>query len=503
MKINSTVIFALLLISFFVTINVVVAGDPRIDFEVGSIFDAEKVGKQMRSKWSKLDKLPSSFLNESGIRQLDGKYITLYTDIASGNDVDQLPKIFDLLVIELCKYFGVELNKYDGFHVRGFLIDDLTKFNKHGTLKDAADLRYGYSLRNQIWVRRQNSEYYQRHLFLHEGVHAFMFYAFGTFTPFWYREGIAEMLATHKFENNKLIIGWFPTDIKSVSHLGRIEIMQKFINNQAQNTGRGTVDISNLNYLFSLGKNTDNQVELYAMCWCFTMFCEYHPRYRNAFRCLVFRLSESNTDFARRFIMLVAQENKIDILTAQIQLEIDWNDFKKNICYNYDFERTAIDFRLPINNVTKNPSTKNNVNSFPDIIVQADRGWQNSGIKLESGRRYNLVASGRFQLADKPNIWQSEPGGITIRYYQNMPIGKLIAMIIPEPIQSNANPNPNQNPNQNIQFDVNRNFLSPEYKEIGIGVTWQPTQTGILFLKINDAANSRSDNKGTVTVKIK
>jgi hypothetical protein len=449
------------------------------------------------------------------MRQSKGKYITLYTDISSGSSVDQLTTMFDQMVIELCKYFGVELARYDGFHVRGFLIDDLNKFSKHGVLKGAADLRYGYSLRNQIWVRRQDSDYYQRHLFLHEGVHAFMFYAFGTFTPFWYREGIAEMLATHKFENDKLRIGWFPTDTVSVSRLGRVEIIQRIIASNAKSDIHGTVDISDLNYLFSLGKNTENKVEFYAACWGLVMFCEYHPRYRKAFRRLVFRLTESNIDFAKRFIMLIARENKVDLLTARIQLEIDWEDFKKNICYGYDFERAIIDFRFPIINVTKNTPSKNNVNLFPDVIIRADRGWQNSGIRLESGKRYKLTATGRFQLADKPSILKSAPEGVKGRFNQDMPIGKLRAMIIPDLIQQNPNPNPNQNPNlypnpnpvlrpnPNIPFEIRGNLLLPEYKEVGEGVTWQPTKTGVLFFKVNDSANSLSDNKGTLTIKIK
>jgi hypothetical protein len=474
------------------------AADSFIDFEIGKISDAENAGRQMRSKWKQLEKLPNAFLNESGIRKLEGKHITFYTDIKSNTEVDRLPQIFDLLVSELCAYFEVELAKYDKFHVRAFLIDDLSKFSKHGIINNGIDLRYGYSFQNQIWVRRQKSGYYQRHLFMHEGVHAFMFYAFGTSMPIWYCEGIAEMLATHKLENGKLKLGWFPTDSKSVPNLGRIETVKKIIenndkNNNDKNKTKETtqkINISELSHLLTLDKKTAHeQIELYEMCWSFVMFCEHHRRYCKAFRKLVFKLTDSNIDFAKRFIMLIARENKVDISTALLQLEADWNDFKKNICYDYDFNRAEIDFSPLSNNVTKNSTD----NLFPDTIIHADRGWQNSGLKLEAGKQYKLTASGKFQLAEKPDTWRSEPDGITIKYNQKMPIGKLQAMIIPD---------------INLQMPnflnaSNYNFLPLEYKTIGSNTTWQPTKSGLLLFKINDAANSLHDNKGKITIKIK
>ncbi|MDR1290221.1 MAG: DUF1570 domain-containing protein, partial [Planctomycetaceae bacterium] len=401
-----------------------------------------------------------------------------------------LPQVFDLMVSGLCEYFGVKLGNYDGFHVRAFLIDDLSKFEKHNVLKGAADLRFGYSLQNQIWVRCQKDDYYQRHLFLHEGVHAFMFYAFGTFPPFWYREGLAEMLATHKLENGKLRLGWFPSDTKLVKGLGRVETVRQLIERVDNKSGKDAVDVGGLGYLFSLDENVQNvnQVELYSLCWGFVMFCDYHPRYRAAFRRLVFRLTESRVDLAERLVMLIASESKTDKLTAQLRLEADWDEFKRNICYGYDFERAVIDFNSPSINVTKN----NKNNSFANIVIRADKGWQNSGVKLEAGKSYKLAASGRFQVADKPDIWWSEPNGITIRYNQKKPIGQLQAMILPEIIS----------PTAKIPVTNNRYFPQPEYKEISEITTWQPTQKGTLFLKINDAANSLSDNKGQIKVTV-
>jgi hypothetical protein len=36
--------------------------------------------------------------------------------------------------------------------------------------------------------------------------------------------------------------------------------------------------------------------------------------------------------------------------------------------------------------------------------MQADQGWQSSGITVDPGRTYELTASGRFQVHDVPDL---------------------------------------------------------------------------------------------------
>ena len=62
----------------------------------------------------------------------------------------------------------------------------------------------------------------------------------------------------------------------------------------------------------------------------------------------------------------------------------------------------------------------------------ADRGWQSSGAMVMQGQMYRFEATGRITLADDPKPWVSEPDGVTIRYAQGHPIGRVLGVIIGE-----------------------------------------------------------------------
>src|SRR5262249_24061355 len=118
-----------------------------------------------------------------------------------------------------------------------------------------------------------------------------------------------------------------------------------------------------------------------------------------------------------------------------------------------------------------------------NVVAKADRGWQNSGLRLEASKAYKIEAFGRFQVADKPVPWISEPGGVSIRYIHGKPLGQLLAAIRPEQSTNRVSP-----------------FLKPIV--IGLGASITPQQAGTLYFKINDSAGELGDNSGQVDVKI-
>ncbi|MDR1141023.1 MAG: hypothetical protein LBL62_04965, partial [Planctomycetaceae bacterium] len=366
---------------------------------------AERFGREVRKHWSTEIPLDESAIKQSGIRRLESKHLILYTDLSASKQIDELPELFDQLIPLLCNYFDLNPQNYETFKVEGFLIDDFEKFKSSGTVRQVPNLRNGYALRCRIWVRNPDSEYYRRHLLLHEGVHAFMGYAFGYWGPPWYREGTAELLGTHRVENGYLTLASFPKSRNELSGWGRIDLIRDdFAKNHAR-TIKGIFDLESEDY----DENT-----AYGWSWAFAAFCENHPRYRTAFRQTAWKLNGTPTDVAKRFLELLTQKiqneppqwNEQEIMN---HLDNDWLDFVTNLNYGYDFERTKIDYDKNAQPIST-PETQ--------FTIQADKGWQSSGIRLERAKTYRFTASGRFQLAEKPKIWYSEPNGITLRYYR-------------------------------------------------------------------------------------
>ncbi|HEY1785179.1 MAG TPA: hypothetical protein VGG30_06495, partial [Pirellulales bacterium] len=95
---------------------------------------------------------------------------------------------------------------------------------------------------------------------------------------------------------------------------------------------------------------------------------------------------------------------------------------------------------------------------------------------------YRLTATGRYQVADKPRVWWCEPGGVTIDYYHGQPLGVLLAAVRPD------------------EVDSKRGSPLIKPRVIGLNATLKPTESGTLYLRVNDSAGKLADNAGTLTV---
>ena len=396
-------------------------------------------------------------VHAAGIRQLSGKHLTLFTDVPSDPQVDALTRLFGLAYPQWCRYFGVRRADRPDWHIVGCLMRDKKRFQQTGLFPaNLPKFLHGYSAGTDLWLYDQPSEYYRRHLLLHEGTHAFMNTILGGSYPPWYTEGLAELLATHHLEAGQLTLGYFPKKREEVPLLGRIKILQ-----DARRAGR----LLRLDDVFDFAPRAFLVNESYAWSWATVALLDGNPSYRRRFRSLS-RRAEGG-DFSRRFEKLFARDRG--------QLREEWELFVATIEHDHDLTRTAIDFS-PGEPLAKPSATLN---------VAADRGWQNSGLLLEEGTTYQLDASGRYQIDDEPRIWWCEPGGVTIRYYHGRPLGMLLATVRPQertPDELNA-------------------FLHP--LSVGLGSRLTPEHTGTLYLRINDSAGELDDNHGTVKVNIR
>ncbi|MGW8256709.1 MAG: hypothetical protein ACWGMZ_04410 [Thermoguttaceae bacterium] len=436
----------------------------RIQLVVGLVFCGGLLGfgrcDELKSPpLSQRHRIDESQAAAEGIKKLSGKRITLYTDVEK-MEVERLPEIFSLAFPQWCKYFHVLPDRLADWSMTGFLMQkkNKKKFKQTGLLPaDLPEFKHGFSVGKELWLYDPDppSDYYRRHLLLHEGTHGFMNTVLGGCGPSWYMEGMAELLATHKWKDGRLTLNYLPKNREEVPYWGRIRIIKDGVRAGHAQT---------LQEIIENRMNVDQETEYYAWCWAAAAFLDGHPRYRGRFRQLYKHVRDRNFN---QYVLKIFHHD-------WRQLNEEWQAFLAGLEYGYDISRTVIDFTPGQPLLEKKAA----------VAIAADRGWQNTGIQLQQGVNYRLTASGRYQVANKPKIWWCEPGGVSIRYYKGRPLGILLAVVRPEqPLSKSPSA-----------------FLKPT--TIGRGSTITPEQSGTLYLKINDSAAELDDNAGKIKVEI-
>lgn len=404
-------------------------------------------------------------VQSSGIRKLTGKHLVLYTDVPSGPEVDRLPAVFDEAVPLWAAYFGIDVSKTANWQPRGFLIHDDRRFAAHGLMPTGnVAFTNGISIGNDLWFRDQPTDYYRRHLMLHEGTHAFMLAFLGNCGPGWYMEGTAELLGTHQFDSlaHKLALNIMPRSREEVPMLGRIKLIDEA---RAAHHALGFEEVLNLN-----GRQRQLSTEAYAWCWAAAKWLDSHPRYRKSFRELAAHVNDP------QFNDVVRQKFAAD----WPDLLAEWQAYIAALDYGYDFERMAIEFE---------PGTPI-AGAAQTVTIAADRGWQSSRAWVEAGKSYDISATGSYQIATEDiqgvaRPWVSEPGGVTIEYHDGHPLGMLLGAIDDRgKAVSGGSPT----------------FANPA--AIGLHAVLKPTVSGTLYFRVNDSAAHLDDNRGTLVVKI-
>ena len=394
----------------------------------------------------------------AGIRKLrPSRYLTLYTDLPVNAEIEILPEVFDQALPQWCEYFRLDPDALAAWRMTGFLMKDKRRFLSTGLLPaDLPPFLHGYSRSGILWLYEQPSDYYRRHLLIHEGVHGFMATLLGGCGPPWYMEGMAELLGTHRWQDGKLRLNYMPANRDEVPEWGRVRIIKDAWTARQVMSLKKVMAIPGEEFLGN---------KPYAWAWAMATLLDHHPRYRERFRQLARQVRAP--DFNERFYQALG--NDWDDAVEEWQLLIAGME------YGYDVARTAVDFTpgraLPAQGAT--------------VTVAADRGWQNSGLRLEAGATYRLTAAGRYQVAGKPQIWWCEPNGVSIRYYQGQPLGLLLGAIRPDgPLKKGSSA-----------------LLHPT--PVGLGAALAPDRAGTLFLKINDSAGELGDNKGELKVRVR
>lgn len=335
-----------------------------------------------------------------GIRRISGQYIDFYTDLVSTPETDSIPAALEAAVPEMARFFGIPISRYENWHIEAFLMGEREPFEIFGALEGAPDFPNGYYTNRRIWVFDKHQGYYNRFLLLHELVHALTDETFGGLDPRWYSEGIAEYLALHRWDGEKLELGIFPASPDAVAGFGRIDRIHTAVRTEKLPTVEQILDFSFREY---------EDVATYAWSWAFVTLLASNPRYRETFEAMPYLMAVPDAN--RRFLERLGNEAG--------HLRRDWSDFAGRIDYGENLTLPPIDYApgKPL----QGPATL-------EVPVNTGR-WFNSGIRLEAGKTYALAASGRYRVFESKRLIPCEPNGVTLRYVDRRPLGQLLAAV--------------------------------------------------------------------------
>ena len=262
---------------------------------------------------------------------------------------------------------------------------------------------------------------------------------------------MAEFFGSHEKHEGGRRFGVIPAARQSALGFGRIEMIRTEC---AEGRALSAAEVIQL----GVDEFSESRTTPYAWSWAFCTFLSRHPRFAAEFQ-RVCQTWETET-FPAVF----------DAFWKKHQLDIvaEWEIFRDSLCYGWDLERGASVFEA---------------SPVGPLKVQADRGWQNTGLKVSAGQTLEITATGRVVLAKNTKPWESEPQGISLRYSEGRPIGRLMGAVLRvEPEKDGAG--------------------HWEYFDVGPAATIETKLAGRLFLRVNDRWNELADNSGAYEVKI-
>lgn len=360
-----------------------------------------------------LHSIPSNVSAADSLRTLDGRHVRLTTDLESDAESRQLVESFDAAVPQWLRFWKLSESELSGFRVEACVMRDPTRFVREGLIPEhLPDFPFGYAMGSQIWVHAQNSEYYTRHLMLHEGVHCLAFAAFGGAGPTWYQEGTAELLATHRGAGGSIETNQIPASREEVPEWGRFKLM-------AQRRAEG--QIPSLTTVMGYQPNLLGDVGDYGWSWAATMLLESYPQYHDSFFDAARNGRTVGPGFNRQ-LMRGLQEHW-PIVHAR------WRLMCHDLDYGFDWSREQVE--LSVHDPLWDGSTVR-------IMVQADQGWQAAGFRLPRNVDVRIKPGGQVIVANTTKPWISEPAGITFQYHRGRPLGQLMVCVLPNEMDLEA-----------------------------------------------------------------
>ena len=402
-------------------------------------------------------------LKAAGIEKYESKHLRLYTDIDPKLARSMLPLI-DQAYGAWVQYFGKLPPARDGaaFQVTGYLMKDKLRFERAGLIPgDLPKFVNGRHRGYEFWMNDPPPtwHYYRRHLLIHEATHCFMYAVRDKRFATWYMEGMAEYFGTHRIgSDGRVAFGVMPDDVKFFKSSGRIELIQADCKAGSPLSIKNVVELKASAYV----KN-----QPYAWSWALCKFLDSHAEFGSTFRAMG-RIHTAST-FNETLRKLVNQNSP--------RIAAEWHLFATGLDYGYDIKRAAVDVK---------PGRALSDGASVETKIAANRGWQSSGVWVDKGESIEITATGRFEVAQEPKPWISEPQGVTFTWYKGRPLGELQAVLVPDSKKS-------------LPVAINVLPRGP----VGVRREFKAEIKGTIYLRINDHPGKLADNKGAVTVKIR
>ncbi len=405
----------------------------------------------------------------NGIQRYDSKRLILFTDIDPVK-ARELVKLVDQVYLAWELQFGQlpEARDKSEFQITGYLMQDPDKFLKAGLLRrNPASIVHGQNDGYEFWMHDQEWDYYREHLLLHEATHCVTQCPEGAgqdIRPLWFIEGMAEYFGTHQLVETgtpvkkTLRFGVIPLSAEAAHGFGRIEMIRAECE-----AGRAlsAADVLELGAQeFSESRSTP-----YAWSWALCTFLATHPATAEEYR-TVCRQWDTN-QFQRTFHQFWTRHKTV--------IDSDWELFRESLCYGFDLPRGA---------TTRGTATPLVAGADRETKILADHGWQTTGLTVRAGQSLQISATGRVTLKQTTQPWVSEPAGISIRYSEGRPLGRLLAAV------QRSTPAP-AGPVRHWEFF-----------DIAAGATLQVANAGTLYLRVNDRWNELADNSGGYQVRV-
>jgi hypothetical protein len=153
-----------------------------------------------------------------------------------------------------------------------------------------------------------------------------------------------------------------------------------------------------------------------------------------------------------------------------------WNAFLSELVYGY-----TPDFGM----MTLSPQPQPlNTRASHQLSLRVDRSWQPSGIHVEAGQRFKILADGEYVIRRTTTGWLCQPQGLTLEYEHGKPLGQLTmtaAQAVTEEPQ----------------------FAQPLIiQAVGRGGEFVSTQAGELMFRVNETSGGLVDNVGEISITI-